>query len=157
MSHQSSQYDLKGMPRPYAEAKALGVIEARIAPLVEAMNQIPIIQTIASCEGHRDWFFLYLPPYVAFNTTVVMAGAIEKALRSCDDERNSLSLNYYWEVTATFDEYSELKYTLTIPGNSSPHPIKATRAKVDRDIQRIIELLPKAYEQLNHRLSSVEC
>lgn len=32
--------NFKGAPSPYAEAKALGVIDARIAPLVEAMNQI---------------------------------------------------------------------------------------------------------------------
>ncbi len=154
--------NLKGMPRPYAVAKALGVIEARIAPLVEAMNQIPLIQTIASCEGHRGWFFLYLPPYVAFNSTVDMAGAIEKALRSCDDPISSLSLNYYWHVTGSFNEHGELRFVLTIPGINSRHPIKATRAKVDRDIQRIIELLPKAYEllpdvieQVNHYLKSV--
>ena len=153
----SRQSNFKGMPRPYAEAKALGVIDARIAPLVEAMNQIPIIQTIASCEGHRDWFFLYLPPYVSFSTTVAMAGSIEKALRSCDDELNTSHLNYYWDVAGTFNEHGELRFVLTIPGINSQHPIKATRAKVDRDIQIIIELLPKAFEHLNHRLSSVEC
>lgn len=148
----SRSSNFKGAIRPYAEAKELGVIDARIAPLVEAMNQIPIIQTIASCEGHRDWFFLYLPPYVFFNTTVAMAGAIEKALRSCDEERSGVHLNYYWEVAAKFDESSELKYTLTIPAINSRHPIKATRAKVDRDIQLIIGLLSKAYEQLNNHI-----
>lgn len=146
--------NFKGIPRPYAEAKALGVIDARIAPLVDAMNQIPLIHTVASCEGHRDWFFLYLPPYVLFRTTLEMAGSIERTLRSCDDAISSVCLNYYWEVAATFDESGELKYTLTIPGISSRHPIKATRAKVDRDIKLIIELLPKAYEQLNHHTPS---
>jgi hypothetical protein len=83
-----------------------------------------------------------------------MAGSIEKALRSCDDELNSSHLNYYWDVAGTFNEYGDLRFVLTIPGITSRHPIKATRAKVDRDIQRIIELLPKAYEQLNHHTPS---
>jgi hypothetical protein len=65
-------------------------------------------------------------------------------------------------VTGSFNEHGELRFVLTIPGINSRHPIKATRAKVDRDIQRIIELLPKAYEllpdvieQVNHYLKSV--
>lgn len=145
---------VKGAPRPYLEAKALGVIDLRIAPLVEAMNQIPLIQTVASCEGHRGWFFLYLPPYVLFRSTLEMAGAIEKTLRSCDGAISSVCLNYYWEVAARFDEYGELKYVLTIPGINARLPIKATRTKVDRDIQLIIKLLSKAYEQLNDHIQS---
>lgn len=132
----------KGMPRPYREAEFLNVIDSFIAPLVGQMNREPLIWTTGSCQGHGFWF-VEVPPYVSFRTTVEIASALAKALND-DFYGPTPRLNYFWELSARFDSNAELTYSLVVPGIISGRWFYATRRGLDQDF----ELLGKMVQEI---------
>lgn len=123
----------KGMPRPYSEAESLNVIDPLIASLVGQMNQGPLIRTTGSCQGHGFWF-VAVPPYVSFTTTVEVASALAKMLND-DFYGATRRLNYFWELGAKFDSNAELTYSLSVPGIASGKMFYATRQGLNQDFQ----------------------
>jgi hypothetical protein len=123
----------KGKPRPYSEAKSLNVIDPLIAPLVGQMNLEALIRTTGSCQGHGFWF-VAVPPYVSFTTTVEVASALAKMLND-DFYGATRRLNYFWELGAKFDSNAELTYSLSVPGIASRKMFYATRQGLNQDFQ----------------------
>ena len=132
----------KGIPRPYREAEFLNVIDPFIAPLVGQMNREPLIRTTGSCQGHGFWF-VAVPPYVSFTTTVEIASTLAKVLND-DFYGPARRLNYFWELTARFDSNAELHYSLVVPGIASGRRFYATRRGLDQDF----ELLGKKVQEI---------
>ena len=90
--------------RPYEE------IDPAVRPLVDSLNAVQGISTIASCEGH--WY--RKPPYVYFRAPVHLAALIEKRLR--EDAMNSHpKLAGNWLVEGRFDNNCSLAFCLYAP------------------------------------------
>ena len=90
--------------RPYDE------IDSAIKPLVDKMNTVQALQTIASCHGH--WFGK--PPYVYFKAPVHVAALIERRLRE-DAMSNSPKLAANWCIHGLFDEKYKQTFLLHAP------------------------------------------
>ena len=86
-------------------------VEPRIRDLVRAMNAIPSVQTVASCQGHC---FRDMPPYVFFVAPESVAACIEKILRG-DAISEHPKLQEFWCVKGIFDDSFSLKYYLYSP------------------------------------------
>lgn len=129
----------KGRPRPYDEAKALGVIDKNVLGLLEVMNHPPHVYTIASCQGH-GLFYISVPPYVSFKASMEFAAKFASTLYD-DALSGNPALNYYWEITASFDEKSELTYVLSAPGILSRKMFYARRCRVDEDFKLIASMV----------------
>lgn len=87
------------------------MIEPRIKPLVDLMNNTGLIRTVACCEGHG---FRSRAPYVYFNSTVEYAQAFERYLRALCWGPDS-GLNYDWIITGRFNGECELTFLLHSP------------------------------------------
>ena len=90
--------------RPYEE------IEPAIKPLVDYMNAVPTLWTIASCQGH--WYGK--PPYIYFKAPVRVAASIEKQLRE-DAMSDHSKLNANWCIKGMFDGSYEQAFLLYAP------------------------------------------
>lgn len=91
--------------------RAYHEIDPSIKPLVDSMNATGVIKTIASCQGHASYG---MPPYVYFNTTVEVAGLIERQLRKSKID-NATSFGGDWIIRGMFDEHCELRFILYSP------------------------------------------
>jgi hypothetical protein len=90
--------------RPYSE------IEPGIKPLVDILNHINGVSTIASCEGH----FFGGAPYVYFKAPAQTAAALVRLLRDAQI-RNQPALQTGWVIHGLFSEKYELTYYLYSP------------------------------------------
>jgi len=81
-------------------------IEKGILPVCEALNAIPGVSTIWSCEGHPE---RPTPPYVCFNADRQVAFKIHEMLGDGDAGKK---LKYLWRLTATFDQNGGYEYTI---------------------------------------------
>lgn len=144
----------KGMPRPYREAEFLNVIDRLIAPLVNQMNQEPLIRTTGSCQGHGFWFVV-VPPYVSFKTTVEIASALAKALND-DFYGATRRLNYFWELSARFDSNAELTYSLVVPGIVSGKMFYATRYGLDQDFELLRGIVQDILQYFDSQYAEME-
>lgn len=86
-------------------------IDPRIVDLVEALNTIDGVSTIASCQGHcsgRDH-----PPYVYFSAPIEFAAWLSEQCRESarEDKR------YYtqWEVEGAFNSENKLTFVISSP------------------------------------------
>lgn len=80
-------------------------IEQGVKPLCNALNSLPGVFTIWSCEGHPD---RHARPYVVFVTDHSTAFGIHCAIQA----RPGLGLRFNWGVTASFREDGSLQYVL---------------------------------------------
>lgn len=90
--------------RPYEE------IDSAIKPLVDRINTVQKLCTIASCHGH--WFGK--PPYVYFKAPVHIAALIEKQLRECTVNDHP-TLNTGWCINGLFDGDYKQSFLLYAP------------------------------------------
>lgn len=97
-------------------------IELPVRPLVDCINAIPSLQTIASCQGH--WYGK--PPYVYFKGPARVAALIERQLRE-DAMSDHPKLVSNWCVNGQFDDAYEQAYMLNAPNydRSSESTIQA--------------------------------
>ncbi len=84
-------------------------IEPKIRPLVEALNHLVGVKTIASCQGH---FTRINHPYVYFSCPVETAEVLEARLI---DLWRHQGLHYHWHLTGTFNEIGKLCFVLESP------------------------------------------
>lgn len=80
-------------------------IEPGIRPVCDALNTIPGIITLWSCEGH-SWT---RPPFVTFKASIDVAFKIHKLLGYGHGDGR---LKYCWWVRANFLEDGTLQFTL---------------------------------------------
>lgn len=82
-------------------------IEPGIAPLCAALNRVPEVRTIWSCEGHPSEGHR---PYVVFSAPQPFAFALDRAL--CHESRFASGLRFIWKVTANFRDDGSLQWTI---------------------------------------------
>jgi tRNA(Phe) wybutosine-synthesizing methylase Tyw3 len=122
-------------------------IESAIKPLVDSINAVPSLCTIASCQGHWDG----RPPYVYFLAPVSIAAQIEKQLRE-DAMSNHRQLNANWSVRGLFNENYEQVFLLHAPGyhQGAESLVRAVwlfgigRRRLDAELVRLTYLVEQA-------------
>ncbi len=94
-----------------AEMKSnYGKIDSAINALVNRMNTIDGVYTVASCHGHAcGW----KPPYVYFKAPVSVAASIEKRLRETMDCGETL--HAHWCIYGMFDSDYAQTFLLHAP------------------------------------------
>ena len=101
-----------GRVRVYCEAARLGVIDAPIRDLVDAMNVPGVVETRASCAGHR-WPFVAAvhTPFVMFTSDSRYALKLAILMHQdwCASHRY---LHYHWDITAQFDDAGDFLFVL---------------------------------------------
>jgi hypothetical protein len=118
-------------------------IEPGILPVCEALNSLPSVHTLWSCEGHAVWADL---PYVAFIASQDLAFRVNLLLESqagSDD-----GLHYNWRLIGSFRNDGSLQYILeTSDARLSgwrralfPLPLFGRRA-MNRELQRLADLI----------------
>lgn len=118
-------------------------LDPKIAPLVNALNQLPSVSTIASCQGHA--FGRIEPPYVYFNADHELVASFITQLRQCYLDGH---LHHSWEITAMFNHQITLCWTLSSPyydqrfAKNSAYDLGWHRNKVDQDIKVLTDLIP---------------
>lgn len=129
----------KGRPRPFDEAMELSVIDEKIRSLCIAMNVPGRMRTIASCEGHGNFFGqTSRSPYISFVSEISVAGKLDQLLQ---DDQVSISpkLKYFWRVTG---EFSGMELRFCLRGEIGFY----RRKKVDADLSAILSMLPLCFE-----------
>lgn len=129
--------------------KPYSYIEPAIRPLVDMLNSVNAVRTIASCEGHTNG----KPPYVYFKAPLYFASCLEKVLR--DDSESGLPLlSSQWVVVGRFDGSFELTYSLHSPeyfqisydnfGMSAWWLFGIRRRRLDKEILALAEYVKQA-------------
>lgn len=117
-------------------------LDPKIAPLVTALNQLPTVKTIASCQGHA--FGRVEPPYVYFNADHKLVTRFITPLRQSYLEGR---LHHSWEITAMFNHQTTLCWTLSSPyydqrfAKNGTYDLGWHRDKVDQDIKILTDLI----------------
>jgi len=124
--------------KPYTD------IDEKIRPLVEALNSLESVVTIASCQGHASWSN---PPYVAFFAREAVAAEIQSLF--VDKHWRKLPLlAERWVVEASFNLDCQLVYCLQ---SKTYHRMASSifgsillalyRTNIDKDIQNLTRLI----------------
>ena len=130
---------VKGMPRPYAEAANLNVIDERIRDLVAVLNVPGIVSTYACCEGHR-YLLGQSSPYIAFVASSCFAVAFEQQLRN-DSVSNSRRLYYRWANEPGINSDFAMSYRLHAPELDLGGGRKFDRNRLDADFEVLATML----------------
>lgn len=132
----------KGIPRPYDEALALGVIDPRVRSLVQAFNVRGEVRSLASCEGH-GLFQIHVQPYVAFVAPVPMAAKFSARL-DADAVHERPRLGHAWSITARFDDEGQLVYRLSL--HEKPRALWwLCRKRLDDDFAALEEMAKESF------------
>lgn len=129
--HDAQGGTVRGRVRACDVAARLGVIDAPIRDLVDAMNVRGVVQTRSSCAGHR-W-----PLLAALHTLFVMFKADSRYARRLataihrDWCAATHCLHYYWDVTAQFDDAGELVFLHECRSR------RFRRSRLERDFQTL--------------------
>lgn len=119
-------------------------IEPKIRPLVDALNAIDGVQTIASCQGHatrvsRPYVYFHCPPQVA-----------ERIAARLDRVRSQGGLHHDWRLSGEFNGENRLCFHLSAPGlrhDQGNLSVFVTyvlgRKKIDRDLSILAASLPQ--------------
>lgn len=129
----------------YRQQRPYHQIEPKIKALVDYMNSMQTVCTVASCEGHG---VLRKSPYVYFKASTHVAASMERILRS-DAEKDVPFLHKHWSVLARFDGDFELCYFLYSPyyDRISTSVLESVwffwlhRKQLDEDLKQLVTLL----------------
>ena len=124
--------------------KSYADIDEKIRPLVEALNSLESVVTIASCQGHASWSN---PPYVAFFAREAVVAEIQSLF--VDKHWRKLPLlAERWVVEASFNLDCQLVYCLQ---SKTYHRMASSifgsillalyRTNIDKDIQNLTRLI----------------
>ncbi len=130
----------------YDKARESGAIEARIRPLVDALNKDNVCKTIASCHGHFKPKLLFKgktlerSPYVLFRANIELARNIAKYLDYGHGLNNEMY--YCWKIESYFYPGDwELVWKLTL---ADIRVICGTdRYLIDKDIKMLSLIIIK--------------
>jgi hypothetical protein len=87
-------------------------VEPNIKALVDALNTVESVLTIASCQGH---VFPCRSPYVMFRADVEFAAELAKKLHADLMADTRSRLRAYWEISGSFNDDFDLCFTLYSP------------------------------------------
>ena len=124
------------MKRDYSE------IDPKIQPLVDALNGIAGVQTIASCEGH---FSRISRPYVYFHCPPALAERFAVRLHNL---YMADTLHRWWHLTGCFNMEHQLCFCLEAPGLDHDRGLFKTfvnyvifRKRIDADLGVLSKVL----------------
>ncbi|TNZ85674.1 hypothetical protein CGK40_24860 [Vibrio parahaemolyticus] len=113
-------------------------LDPKIAPLVDTLNSLESVTTIASCQGHAaGWLEA---PYVYFNASVPM---VQKIVTSLRQAHLNDKFHRAWKICGEFNEQNQLTFTLSSPYYDDNYLKKRVvdlawnRGKVDEDIRTL--------------------
>lgn len=125
------------MPR-----KPYSYIEPQVQPLVEVLNRIEGVRTIASCEGH---FCRIDHPYVYFHCQPPVAEMISRCLHEAHLQG---TFHRWWRLTGMFNETHTLCFVLEAPSLHHRGSLFSAfinfvllRHKVDDDLRHLSRVL----------------
>ncbi|MGE4278212.1 MAG: hypothetical protein AB7G62_01410 [Magnetospirillum sp.] len=114
------------------------LIDPKIQPLVDALNGIAGVRTIASCEGH---FSRLRRPYVYFHCPPALAESMAARLRDFNK-----ALSYWWRLSGEFNEVNRLCFLLEAPRLSAGEGLYnaftnyiINRQRINRDLSALAE------------------
>ncbi|WP_139335765.1 hypothetical protein [Janthinobacterium sp. TND4EL3] len=81
-------------------------VEAGVIPLCDALNSLPGVFTIWSCEGHPE---RASRPFVTFVAPKELAFKVHRAI---EERGQDLGLNFNWWLTANFRDDGSMQYTI---------------------------------------------
>lgn len=123
-------------------------IEPKISPLVDALNALPGVRTIASCQGHVTRISR---PYVYFHCPPAVAEAMAARLHDLNMQDDTLS--YWWHLTGAFNGEHRLCFSLKAPDLDHRRGFLKTflnyvvfRKKIDDDLRILADTLNKALD-----------
>ena len=126
-------------------------LDPKITPLVDALNSLENVTTIASCQGHAaGWLEA---PYVYFNSSVPMVQKIVTIIRQA---HLNDKFHHAWKITGEFNEQNQLTFTLSSPYYDENYLEKRIislawhREKVDQDINTLVQII----NQITHEHNS---
>ncbi|WP_129831045.1 hypothetical protein [Vibrio parahaemolyticus] len=126
-------------------------LDPKITPLVDALNSLENVTTIASCQGHAaGWLEA---PYVYFNASVPMVQKIVTIIRQA---HLNDKFHHAWKITGEFNEQNQLTFTLSSPYYDENYLEKRIislawhREKVDQDINTLVQII----NQITHEHNS---
>jgi hypothetical protein len=128
-----------GVQEPKGRAY-LASIEPGVQPLCDALNALPGVSTLWSCEGHPD---RPSRPYVIFSAPESIAFSLHQKLeRGADVD----ALEFSWWLKAHFDAAGAMQYTIEpndyrIPGDPWPFRRKWNRKGMDQELKRLANLV----------------
>lgn len=136
LNYQVIEGVVRGAGRKFSDAKRLNLIDRHILPLINGLNALHGIETLACCEGH-GFLGRYSAPYVAFTAPTDIAFRFQIAL---DAANVSLTkpLSYYWNMDARYSVDGVLVYRLYAP--TLDRHFWVTRRKLNSDFQNILKL-----------------
>lgn len=122
-------------------------VEKGIAPLCAALNSVPGVATLWSCEGHPT---RHMRPYVVFAGPQPFAFALHRAL--CHPSPHAAALRFNWKLIANFRDNGTLQWILDPDDERIAAPglfgiPRWTRRQADADIAvltTIVHALAKA-------------
>ena len=118
-------------------------IESGVKPLCDALNSLPGVYTVWSCEGHP---YRGHPPFAIFVTDQATAFKVNSAIEAGPHTK---ALHFNWWTTATFREDGSLQYSIQpsdwrIPDGTWwrfwPLP-RWSRRVMMKDLKRLAELV----------------
>jgi len=119
-------------------------IEPKIRPLVDALNAIDGVRTIASCQGHAT---RVSSPYVTFSCLPLVAEQIAARL---DRVRSQGGLHHDWRLSGEFNGENKLCFSLRAPGLRHDRGNLSVlfayvlgRQKIDHDLSVLAASLPQ--------------
>ncbi|MEK1976178.1 hypothetical protein WOB87_24355 [Vibrio parahaemolyticus] len=126
-------------------------LDPKIAPLVDTLNSLESVTTIASCQGHAaGWLEA---PYVYFNASVPMVQKIVTIIRQA---HLNDKFHRSWKICGEFNEQNQLTFTLSSPYYDENYLEKRIislawhREKVDQDINTLVQII----NQITHEHNS---
>lgn len=124
----------------FGKRKPYHVIEPHIQPLVDVLNNIEGVATIASCQGHIGRSY----PYVYFSVQSVETARLIK--RWLDEDIESASL-FHWDLKGHFNPQLELGFAL-YSHRYSPlfWELGFHRKRANREIERLAKYIEDARE-----------
>jgi hypothetical protein len=120
------------------------LIERRIAPVCDALNQLPDSETLYSCQGHlRPYFSGVIPEFQRTGPYVMFRSENPSQMQQFSNFLHSDDLNNCWLLTGSFrpffdndqDPGGDLVWTLRC--QTSFGEIWQQRRKIDQDIATI--------------------
>lgn len=103
--------------------------------MCDALNALPGVRTLWSCEGHA---LRPSRPYVVFEATMDLALQVQRMLHA-ENERGTL--RYWWRQTANFQESGRLQWLIEAPSIPRWHFCPVVRRKVDAELIALATLL----------------
>lgn len=125
---------------PFVDGVVIGYIEPKILPVCDALNAIPGVRTLWSCDGHAT---RPSRPYVVFESSEAFAFQVHQLLES---EMDHGTLRYWWRLTANFRRSGGLQWLVEAPTIPTWHYWPIARRKIDAELLALASLFSSIHD-----------